>query len=451
MNKPLTILFSLFISISTFAKSGKISLSGEVINPSVTTIKITDFKYKALASAELDDTGSFKMSTKLEDGFYLLNYGRNTAYVYLYPKDELSVSFDANHFDETLTFSGQGAERNNYLAKKSVLDQQLTEDLEAFYKVDETTYMANIADVKSKHLAELQKYSVASFFKTAEEKSLEYDRLLSIQNYASSYKFYLGEEITPSEEFYASLKHLNLTNEEDFKKQPYYRYLVNSIWSKRIEEAPGVEGMLNVFRGIKSRPIFISLANGLYSKISSKNERAKDYLDLVKRLTTHQPFIDACEKRYEEVMNAKRLAKGDASPGFSYESVDGKTISLSDLKGKYVYIDVWATWCGPCIKQVPYLKALEERYHDEAIVFVSISVDKEKVKNTWKQFIADKQLGGLQLFADKSFESDFMNAYAINSIPRFILIDPEGKIVDPEAPRPSFEKTKVLLDGLLKH
>ncbi len=59
-------------------------------------------------------------------------------------------------------------------------------------------------------------------------------------------------------------------------------------------------------------------------------------------------------------------------------------------------------------------------------------------------------LGGLQLFADNSFESDFMDAYEVNSIPRFILLDPDGKIVSTEAPRPSFEKTRELLDSLVK-
>ena len=98
---------------------------------------------------------------------------------------------------------------------------------------------------------------------------------------------------------------------------------------------------------------------------------------------------------------------------------------------------------------MPYLKQLEKRYHDKNVAFVSISVDKKEVKATWKQMVADKQLGGLQLFADKSFDSAFMDAYAVNSIPRFILIDPEGKIVNPEAPRPSFDKTRALLDGLL--
>lgn len=449
MYKTIITLFILFTSISVFAKSGKVIVSGTVNNPSVTSIKITYFDYKEVASADLDNNGNFKMSTKIEEGFYFLSYGRNTAYIYLYPKDELSISFDAEHFDETLVFNGNGAERNNYLAKKTIIDAELTKDLESFYKVDEATYLNNIENLKQTHLKELEKSSTEEFFKKAEKKSLEYERLLSIQNYANSYKFYLGDEISPSLDFYKSLDKVKLNKEDDYKKQPYYRYLVNSIWSKKIEAAPNAEEMLNVLRKVPLRDTAITLVNGFYSKISSNKERAKDYLDLIKMVTSHQPFIEAAEKQYNEVMKSKGLVKGDVSPVFSYESVDGKVISLKDFKGKYVYIDVWATWCGPCIKQVPYLKELEKRYHDKNIVFVSISVDKEKVKDTWKQFIVDKKLGGIQLFADKSFDSDFMNAYAINSIPRFILIDPDGKIIDSEAPRPSFEKTRLLLDDLL--
>ena len=449
MNKAITVFFMLFVSYLSFAKSGRITLTGTVNNPSETSIKITFFDYEEVVSATLDDKGNFKISTKIEDGFYFLTYGRNTAYVYLYPKDELTVSFDAEHFDETLIFEGKGSERNNYLVKKSIIDAELTEDLDAFYKVDEATYMSNIGRVKRTHIADLATYKVEDFFKIAEEKSIEYNRLLSIQNYKSNYKFYLGEEITPSANFYKPIDKVKLNKAEDYAKQPYYRYLVNSIWNKRINDAPNVDGMLEVWRQVPLRDTAISLVNGFYSKISSSNERPKDYLDLIKKITSHEPFVEAAEKRYQEVVNSKGLTNGDVSPIFNYETVDGKTVSLNDLKGKYVYIDVWATWCAPCLKQVPYLKKLEARYHDKNIVFVSISVDKERVKATWKQFIVDKELGGVQLFADKSFDSDFMNAYAVNSIPRFILIDPEGKIVDPEAPRPSFDKTIVLLDELL--
>lgn len=449
MKTFINLFITLFCSLSVFASSGKVKIKGIVKNASLTTVTILHLNNQSLVSAELDTQGNFEMTTKLEDGYYLLQYGRNMMHIYLYPKDELTITFDANDFDGSLKYVGQGAERNNYLVKKAVIDANLTKDLVAFYKVNEATYLNNLEHVKATHLSSLSSYTVEDYFKMAEKKSLEYDRLLSIQNYKTSYKFYLGEEANPSEDFYKPIKKIKLDNDEEYQKQPYYRYLVNSIWNERIEAESTVDGMLKVFREVSSQPMAISLVNGFYSKISSRKERAKDYLDLIKRITNYKPFIEAAEKQYEEVMNPKALVKGDISPSFSYESIDGSTVSLTDFKGKYVYIDVWATWCAPCLSQVPYLKALEEQFHDKNIVFVSISVDKGEVKNKWRKMIAEKKMGGVQLFADKSFDSDFMNAYAINSIPRFILIDPEGTILDPEAPRPSFDKTKKLLDSLL--
>ncbi len=399
--------------------------------------------------AELDSEGKFKMKATVEDGYYLLNYGRNTAYVYLYPEDNLFIFFDAKFFENTLNFEGVGSERNNYLARKAEKDSELTKDLEAFYKVDETKYLSNIKNVKNTHLNALSTYDVETFFIDDETKSLEYERLLSIQNYESNYTFYLGDDIEASRGFYKAVEVLNTNNKVDYRKQPYYRYLVNSIWSKRIDDASNVNEMLKVLRRVPSQEVAISLVNGFYSKISSKNERSKDYLELIKKVTSHKPFIEAAEKRYQEVKSSKGLAVGNTSPGFSYESVDGKIVNLSDFKGKYIYIDVWATWCAPCIKQIPYLKELEKRYHNKNIAFVSISVDKAEVKETWKQMIKDRQLGGVQLFSDKSFDSDFLNTYAVNSIPRFIIIDPDGKVLEAEGPRPSYDKTKVLLDELL--
>lgn len=148
------------------------------------------------------------------------------------------------------------------------------------------------------------------------------------------------------------------------------------------------------------------------------------------------------------------LAKGKASPVFeNYENYKGGKTSLSDLKGKYVYVDVWATWCGPCKKEIPFLKEVENQYHGKNIEFVSISVDDgrgfkaetkelalEASKEGWRKMIADKDMGGIQLFSDNAWQSEFVQGYKINGIPRFILIDPDGNIVSPDAPRPSSPK-----------
>lgn len=137
------------------------------------------------------------------------------------------------------------------------------------------------------------------------------------------------------------------------------------------------------------------------------------------------------------------------SPTFNYVTIAGEKVKLEDLRGKYVYIDVWATWCGPCRGEIPYLAKVEEKYKEKNIAFVSISVDEDKDFNKWKKFVADKQLGGIQLFADKNWNSEFITAFGINSIPRFILIDPKGVVINSDAPRPSEQQLQDKLDSLL--
>ena len=145
------------------------------------------------------------------------------------------------------------------------------------------------------------------------------------------------------------------------------------------------------------------------------------------------------------------LAKGGKSPDFlNYENYNGGPTSLIDLKGKSVYIDVWATWCGFCKGEVPFLKEAEKAYLSKNIDFISISVDEIKDYNKWRKIVKENALSGLQLLADKNLYSEFIKDYKINSIPRFILIDPQGNIVSANAPRPSSKELKVLLDDLLK-
>ena len=171
---------------------------------------------------------------------------------------------------------------------------------------------------------------------------------------------------------------------------------------------------------------------------------------LVKML---RPSFDQEEKFLLDYYNQKVAAKkmeGIVSPSFDYENHKGGKTKLEDLRGKYVYIDVWATWCGPCIAEIPHLKKVEAKYHGKNIEFVSISVDVDKDHEKWKTFVTEKALGGTQLFADKNWNSDFIKAFGIESIPRFILIDPKGVVIDADAARPSNPRLKVQLDSLVK-
>ena len=108
-----------------------------------------------------------------------------------------------------------------------------------------------------------------------------------------------------------------------------------------------------------------------------------------------------------------------------------------------------ATWCGPCKAEIPHLKKIEADYHDKNIVFVSISVDKQKDWGKWEQYVREHDMKGIQLVADNAFESDFIKKMNINAIPRFILIDPSGKIISANALRPSNQELRDLLNKLL--
>lgn len=164
----------------------------------------------------------------------------------------------------------------------------------------------------------------------------------------------------------------------------------------------------------------------------------------------NEKFFEYIEENYEQMhADAVRLRKGATSPVFSnYENHKGGTTSLSDLKGKYVYLDIWATWCAPCKAEIPFLKEIEKEYHNKNIEFVSISVDKKEAYDTWKNMVTSENLGGIQLYADNNFESDFIMEYGINAIPRFILVDPDGNIVDANTLRPSNPKLKELFSEL---
>lgn len=170
---------------------------------------------------------------------------------------------------------------------------------------------------------------------------------------------------------------------------------------------------------------------------------------LEKEKESNKKFLGYYNSNHAAKMKyAGKIKKGAPSPSFNYPDINGKNVSLEDLKGKYVYVDVWATWCGPCKREIPFLKKLDSEYKGKDIVFVSMSIDKMKDKDKWLKMVKDEKLQGVQIMADKEWNSDFVTAYNIRGIPRFILIDKEGNILNDNAPRPSNPNLKELLNGL---
>lgn len=171
-----------------------------------------------------------------------------------------------------------------------------------------------------------------------------------------------------------------------------------------------------------------------------------DYEAFTKRL---QEFagsdVAIVEAMYQQFLSTKeardKTAAGIQAPDITLDAPDGSQVQLKELaKDKFTYIDVWATWCGPCKREIPFMAKLVEKFKDNPkVLFISISVD-ENVE-AWKKMIGNDKPEWAQYNIHGTTNQQFSEDWGITGIPRFIMINPDGTIYAADASRPSDEKT----------
>ncbi len=340
MKKLILLLVAITIAscVNDTKEKDYVTLSGKITDKNSDSVIVRTRTFSKTIAVNED--GTFSDTLKVEAGMFNFFDGKESTNLYLKNGYDLNITIDTKMFNETIKYSGNGSESNTFLAKKSLISEELLgQDFDTFNREE-----LNAALDKAK----IGLTAFVNDNKTGVDSTLVANSLNEIEPMLASYKQYFGGNIDMREKF-----------------------------------------------------------------------------------------------------------AGKPAPSFdNYMNIDGSKTSLSDLKGKYVYVDVWATWCGPCKAEIPSLKKVEKAYHGKNIAFVSMSIDDdrshggswEKAEESWRAMVADKELGGIQIFAPKGWQSDFVTGFEIRGIPRFILIGPDGNVINASAPRPSSKSLIKLFD-----
>ena len=441
-----------------------IILSGKIENSKTNFITLK-FKIRT-DTAFLDTNGYFKEKFKINmPDYYTFRHGNEFATLFLIPDDSIYLTLNPDEFDETLKFSGKGSAINNYLINKYLLD----ESLEVNYR---ELYMLNVKEftLKVDSIYDIMKHNFNNFLQSnnnINEKLIElekakmlYDWANKKLNYSQYYKYYTKKDtVILGDDYYNYLSNIDFNDSlllqlKEFKifLMDYLNIKADDIYDNDQVLRDSVNGLsIAQFKAIDQNITDKAVKNySLYQVMDNqiKYISTKDIDDLIlyfENNCTNEENVLKIRKDYKKWEN---LGKGKPAPDFSYPDINGEIISLKNFTGKYIYIDVWATWCAPCIKELPYLEKLQEEFKNNNIVFMSVSIDNKA--ELWEKMVKEKNMKGIQLYAKEAWKSSIAQNYYVNSIPRFILIGKDGNIINARSSRPSGNIKEVItqLDGI---
>ncbi|MCY3664246.1 MAG: TlpA disulfide reductase family protein [Gemmatimonadetes bacterium] len=178
---------------------------------------------------------------------------------------------------------------------------------------------------------------------------------------------------------------------------------------------------------LEGRVLYWFLARELISKIKFGGEAfawAYGKWEEFQQINPHPEYTEAVQAALDVAL---KLQPGQPAPEFSLDDLDGQPVSLSQFKGQVVLIDFWASWCGPCISDLPYLRKIKEETADWPVVFLNVSIDEDEA--AWRESIDKHEIEGVHVRAD-GFGSEVAKSYQVRGIPSYYLVDSQGLIVE---------------------
>ena len=389
-----------------------------------------------------DGDGRFDTTLVLKEPAYF-NLSRNT--LYLSPGDDLTLRVTQNN--EEAEFCGTGAAANHYmkhrLFPKAGSFLKGGRNLRGSFEATKAL-IDSLAAVRMHTLDTLTQ--VSETFKRMERARVQADVLNSCILYMSYSDLLTG----------AKTKEERKQRYNDFLDSltPFVSPLYRNLLDESLLDVAVVRNVLSYsqesdfsdrwFTGIQLPARTVELFDCRAIADRLRNEVTEQTVLEARSMKDRTTQIDFAVELEGLVTKAATLLPGEPAVDFVFTDADGREKRLSDFKGKAIYIDLWATWCGPCIKESPAFDALGVKYAGKDIVFLPVSTDSST--KPWERFLKSHPK---QLAQYHSIDTALKEGWSMMYIPRFILIDKDFKIVNAFAPRPSSDEIVKLLDGIL--
>jgi thiol-disulfide isomerase/thioredoxin len=427
------IVVLIFSSFNHIQKTEFVILQGKIQHFDASAVSVSGKGINHEIS--IDKEGNFADTLMVSEGYFSLKYNGETTNLYLKPGFNLYLTFDTEQFDETIKYKGIGALENNFIAQRILKEENDLPPMDKLYLLEGNEFLKIITKYKVDVEIALKQDDLDKNFVLNELDNCNYEFISKIQKYPTYHKHFAKKDTVLLEtNFLKPLATIDMDNGVNFDKFDSYKGIVQQDFLDNLEDDDSGLDMIQALKNYKSQNIRNALLKSIAYELTPTQPNMEALYNEIMMLSTDEEFKLKLTNKFDKL---KDLTMGKPSPKFEFKNTQNELVSLDDLKNNIVYVDVWATWCGPCKREIPALKELELEFRDSAIKFVSISVDKEKDYQTWLNMVAEKELKGIQLFADKDWNSEFVKNYAIDGIPRFILIDKQGNIISADAPRPS--------------
>ncbi|MES2629219.1 MAG: TlpA disulfide reductase family protein [Bacteroidota bacterium] len=410
------------------------------------------------------DSGKYYAELPFSQGTYMeLQYGEKFFQVFGAPANDLQLSFDAGMEDPVTKFAGSLQFENEYVDDRRLFDEQQLDLENNLYTAGEEDFIPvndSLRKIREQLFTESRKTfvsNVAEEFTYLEESLIKTKWINRYMEHELYFPLFTEQaEYTPSAKMLEYRKEIDPNNARLLVLDEYLGMLDYFIDIKKKEANQGIDevSMSNLERmtlefntiekNITNKPVVDEVKYKWVQKFLQTNgiegaeKELTEYIQTVSDPIRRQE-LEADYKKWEALQN------GEQSPEIRAVTMAGDSIKLSAYRGKYIYLDFWATWCKPCRDEIPFLEKLTADLKKDSIVVISVSLDEEL--DTWARIVRLKKMTGIQWFAEKDA---VISAYNLASIPRYVIIDPQGKIVSANAERPSGnirEQLKQLSNG----